>query len=93
MCFPSPSEDFFKEYKMIIMKFLWGEGCHSIRYDKLIQPYQKGGLGLVDLKTKDTSMKVTFVNRARANLQSPIYYNLPEKNQDIWRCNLHWSDF
>ena len=51
MSLPSPSEKFFMKYKKIINEFLWNGKISKIRYEKIIQNYENGGLKLVHLPT------------------------------------------
>ena len=43
MALSTPSQEFFKQYKMIVTDFLWDGKPARIRYNKLIQSYEKGG--------------------------------------------------
>ena len=61
MCIPSPHPNFFKQYKTLINKFLWGSTVPRIRYNKLIQNVSKGGLKLVDLQAKDQAIKASWL--------------------------------
>ena len=84
MSLPTPSEAFFKAYKKIVTDYLWDEEVHSIRYSKLIQNYNDGGLKLVDLELKDKVLKASWVSRinpVKTKLTSAgIYVSLPIKN-------------
>ena len=91
----SPSEKFFNEYKRTILQFLWEDKPPGIRYNKLIQNYDKGGLKLVDIKAKDAALKATwptrwFNKRKLENLW--IYANTPVKDHQMWLCNLYEKD-
>ena len=96
MCLLSPPRKLFIEYKEIIGEFLWNGKGSKIRYDKLIQTYEYGGIKLVDLQAKDIAMKATWVHRALGNTDtnyiSPIYYKLPIQNSLIWECNTTFTD-
>ena len=50
---PTPSEGFFTQYNKLIKELLWRGKPTKIKYNKLIQKYEEGGLQLVDLKAKE----------------------------------------
>ena len=70
----------------------------KVRYNKIIQRYNKGGLKLVDLYSKSFALKATWVSRWKHNgaLNSPqyawIYSNLPLMDERIWLTNLSQKD-
>ena len=53
----SPTNQFLAQFKKIITSFIWNDKTSKIAYKKLIQQYSNNGLKLVDLKTKDLSLK------------------------------------
>ena len=55
LCLYSPSEEVLNKFHRIITQFIWSKKSSKIKYDKLIQNYENGGLKLVDLKIKDVS--------------------------------------
>ena len=98
MSLPSPKASFFDKFKQVIMNYMWENKPARVRYDKLIQDRNDGGLRLTDLKTKDTSLKAAWLSRwARQNrLNSAelgwIYSNLPVRDARLWECNLSECD-
>ena len=96
MSIPSPDENFFTGYKNMILKFLWGSGRARIRYERLIQSYEKLGLKLIDLQTKDIALKASWITRwdqkSRLDKIPWLYANLPVSDIRIWECNLNVKD-
>ena len=96
MSIPSPNEQFFKEYKRIILEFLWSKKPSKIKYNKLVQKYEDGGLKLIDLRSKDIALKAAWVPRWKAKKSQAdlnwIYINLPIKDERIWLCNISQRD-
>ena len=97
MALPTPKEEFFKEYKQIIMKFLWGDKVKKIRYRKLIQKYDQSGLQLVDISAKNHALKASWLAKWTKNktLENKrwLYINLPVKDSRIWDIDLEPKDF
>ena len=51
------------EFKGLVKSLIWqGKRC-LFQYDKLILPYEHGGLKLVDLDFKDISLKAAWILR------------------------------
>ena len=96
MALPTPDKRFFTEYKHIISEFLWDGKRAKIRYERLVQPYEKMGLKLVDLECKDLALKAAWIkrwsNKNRLNNIPWLYINLPVKDSRIWECNLKGND-
>ena len=95
LCLSSPPSQLFKEYNEMISKFIWKSKAKKIKYEKAIQDYHRGGVKLVDLKSKDRAMKASWVGRALATNREdfPLYYWLPIDNHIIWQCNTLEGDF
>ena len=55
---PTPTDQFFKEYKAKIMDFMWEGRPAKIRYEKIIQNYEKHRLKLIDIKVKEKALKI-----------------------------------
>ena len=80
----------FTEVKKLIMNFIWDDKPSKIRYDVLIQPVNKGGLGLIDLETKCKSLCLNWINRYLNNDGS--WQAIPNN----WKRNLgniHWKEY
>ena len=50
-----------QEVKKLILNFIWDGGTPKIKYVNLIQPIDKGGLGLIDIESKINSILLTWV--------------------------------
>ena len=61
LALPTPKQEFFSEYKAIISHFIRNAKTPRIRYAKLIQNYQYGGLKLIDLYAKNISLKASWI--------------------------------
>lgn len=97
MALGRPSEKFFKEYKKKVTTFIWNGKPPRVKYSKLIQDHQYGGLKLVDLEQKFNSLKTIWVRKIisggpQSEWAKLIYGLLPIKNENIWRCNLSAKD-
>ena len=87
-------EEQFKEIKKIIVQFVWSGKKSRIAYSKLIQPYDQGGLKLVDIKAKNASLKAAWVHKivcgdVKLELLKAL---LPNKSPEIWKCNIKPKD-
>ena len=91
MCVPTPSDKYFDTFKTKAAEFLWESRTSKVRYEKVIQNVENGGLKMVDLQAKDLSIKAACVGRVIRNGSdsSPIFfYKLPIRTNIIWNCNL-----
>lgn len=95
LALPSPLEGFFRIFRQMVTKYLWGDKPHKIAYTKLIQNYNKLGLKLVDLQIKDEALKAAWparwANRPQGELDW-FYQKLPLRDRCIWECNLDPRD-
>ena len=92
MALPSPPTFYMNFFKRQIQDYLWKGGIPRIRYTKLVQEYDKGGLKLVDLEEKDLAMKRKWVENLR-NREVPWFYEfLPIKDERIWQTNTSSND-
>ena len=57
-CLPTPPEHVLKCYKKKITEFIWSGRKSKIKYDRLIQEWEEGGMKLQDLALKDKSLKI-----------------------------------
>ena len=53
--------EYIKKQKSLIIKFLWDNKPLKLNYSTLIQPIEKCGLNLIDLKIKTTSMQNDWI--------------------------------
>ena len=95
MSLPTPPDLFFKMYEHIITEFIWEGRIPKIAYRKLIQDYNRLGLKLIDLKTKELSLKaawpVKWADRDETKIKW-IYQGLPIQDRRIWECNMSAKD-
>ena len=78
-------------------KVLWQGYDNKVKYDKVIQEYEVGGLKFVDLKTRNEALKMSWVERLNVKVTenedtSFIYLPLPIKDALIWKCNTSNTD-
>ena len=95
LALPAPPKEFFKIYKGIILEFLWDGKPAKIKYDRLIQNYDKLGLKLVDLYTKSIALKAAWPLRWAERQESELtwfYQALPIKDRRMWYCNINPKD-
>ena len=94
LALPNPPKEFFARHKEIIMKFLWGDKVAKIRYDRLVQRYERLGLKLTDLAIKNLSLKAAWPVRWSAKLSDMdwFYNRLPIADERIWDCNISVAD-
>ena len=85
-------DEFYKEYKRKILDFLWGSGVARISYEKLVQEYERGGLKLVDLRTKEIALKCAWVIKNKQKDMNWFYNNFTVKDDRIWQCNIDSVD-
>ena len=60
---PSPSKNFFEKFDKLILQFLWGSKKSKIPLKILYNAKTEGGLGLVNLRWKNESLKAVWVMR------------------------------
>ena len=96
MSLPTPPDTFFKIKKTKLLDFLWGKNTPvKIAYCKLVQKYERLGLKLIDLETKDIALKAAWPTHwldKDPAAYSWICTNLPIKDSRIWECNLAHAD-
>ena len=56
-------ENVYDEVKQVILDFIWNGSTPKIAYSTLIQSIEKGGLKLVDFRTKVKSFSISWVKR------------------------------
>ena len=88
MSLPSPKREFYYKYKKIVLEFIWEKKKPKIRYNKIIQDWQYGGLKLIDIENKDHALKAAWLARwVKQNTLDDkqwLYANLPIKDQRLW---------
>ena len=88
MCIYSPTEKFLKEFRKVIMDFIWDSKKPKIACKKLIQTYTYGGLNLVDLRLKNISLKAAWIDRILFSGTNLTFLKqlLPCESPLIWYC-------
>ena len=91
---PTPPDSFFWDHKNKITSFLWDNKIPKIRYDKITQSYEKNGIKLIDLKTKERALKIAWlINKLKREEDiSWLWNNLKIRDKRIWECNLSPKD-
>ena len=91
-CLPTPDDTIFKKFKDLVINFIWKAKRPKIAYNTLIQDTVKGSLKLVDFKSKEQSLKVTWIKKYS---DKPESYNravvtaiLSAPIESIWRSNI-----
>ena len=72
-----------------------GGGVPKIKYEKLVQGYDRLGLKLVDLELKDIAMKASWPCRWADRNEEELkwfFEFLPIKDKGIWECNTASKD-
>ena len=97
-CLTTPHESFFKEARKTITNFLWKGGKAKIAYNKLVQDICKGGLKLIDIKSKEISLKAAWVGKSLDENNKLCFwrhiaeYSIGGKIPDIWEYNMNRKD-
>ena len=76
---PTPPESFFEQAKKIIRSFIWKEKPAKIAYNRLIQDIGKGGTKLIDLKSKEESLKVAWIKKCYMEGYTPFWIEIANK--------------
>ena len=92
---PSLNTAFVKKFNDIITKFIWNDRRPKIALKKLQANKKVGGAGLVNIETKDDSMKIAWIPFLMENddVAGIAYEAIGNKiGNDIWRCNINTKD-
>ena len=60
LALPDPLEIFYKEYKQLVLDFIWDSKIPKIKYDRLIQRYENLGIKLIDMEIKNVALKAAW---------------------------------
>ena len=92
---PTPDENFFQKYKAKITKFIWNNKIPRLGYERLTQDYDKIGLKLVDLRTKEIALKSAWIAKYYEQVTDTewFYDKLLIKSSKVWFCNLSPKEF
>ena len=63
MSIPNPNELFIKKLNTLLFKYIWDEKPDKIKRDILYQPYDKGGLNMIDIKNFMFALKSSWIRR------------------------------
>ena len=88
---PPVTEKFVSKVEELINNFLWNGRKAKISLKTLQLSKEQGGLGLIDLRIKDKSLKFAWVNFLNEDtlLQELAYRKLNKIiREEIWSCNL-----
>ena len=92
---PLLDENYYRKYDGLMQNFIW-EGKHpKISLSILQGNKEQGGLGLIDLRTKDKALKINWITQMKNNplieaLASQALVN--EVGTIFWEANLAISD-
>ena len=89
---PTPSNFFFKFIKGMFRDFLWDEKIPRVKFEKLIQKIERGGLKLVDIESKERALKSKWIQNIKGKKNAWFYMFLPIKDQRMWSLNLNQED-
>ena len=97
MAIKSPYPSFFKKIKEKVLNFIWEGKVHKISYTKLVHSYNRLGLKLIDLESKDKALKaswpVKWEKLRELGVENTWMFNqLPIKDASIWNCNIRSAD-
>ena len=92
---PTMSQKQFASLDSMISQFIWNDKKAKIPSKTLKLNKKDGGMNLVDLKSRDEAIKISWINilendEKAANLAYATF--APILQQDIWRCNLNKKD-
>ena len=85
---------YIKTVESMFSAFLWGYSNAKIAL-KLLQTSKKiGGLGLINLKQKETSLKISWIQilEQETSYAELVYSQIHEMGKNIFRCNLKEED-
>ena len=96
MVLPQIPKTVVKNMDNLIRNYLWGGKKSKIAYNILQLPKKEGGLNLVNLQKKDTSLKATWPQILHNETEyAKLVYRIIRCRtieEDIWRCNISPED-
>ena len=60
---PDPTDQFLKEYDKLLFQFLWGGKTNRIKRETVCQPYENGGLKMIDIYSSMVTFKISWLRR------------------------------
>ena len=92
-CLPSPPVSWFRKVQSLVNDYLWNHGVHHMVADRLYLPIDQGGLNMINFRTFDQSLKISWLVKAIKNPDSfwakQLQYCLTIPIQDFVSYNLH----
>ena len=85
-------EDFYNRLDEMINKFLWNGKQAKISMKVLRKNVRNGGANLVDLRKREKSLKVTWLQILNSDekLAEMVYKEIQaDLGESIWECNIH----
>ena len=92
---PRITDDIVLKYNTMIEKFIWNNRKPKIKLEILQASKRQGGLGLINLRIKDASLKAAWVKQISEDVYlrelalSKLHKGLQE---NIFRCNINEKD-
>ena len=60
---PNPSSEFVKKLNSVIFKLIWDNGPDQIKIKQITNPYNRGGLKIININLFVKSLKITWIRR------------------------------
>jgi len=93
---PSPPIKFLEDIERILTNFVWKYSTSKIRKNVLKSKKDMGGADLVDIKVKDMSLKVAWINRLitlEGSWKDVVVKAIPIHDLEyFFKCNIHCND-
>ena len=93
---PTPSESELKEIDKVLHNYLWNNKPHKIAKSVILNGIQEGGLGMVDIYTKDIALKTAWIKRIANSNKHTISPLLDEyckiDTHLLLKCNINTDD-
>ena len=89
----SPPDSFFDKCEKMILEFIWKGRKPKIKIELLQSSSEHGGLKLVNLRNKDTALKLAWLVRKDKYVLTQLKTLIPvELGQRFWECTLNEVD-
>ena len=90
----NPSPHVYEQIEKIVYKFLWKGKRAKIPMNLLKRPRDQGGLGLVDMRIKNSSLKIAWIFRNEQYVRTQIEAIIPEYMGELfWDCTMSKVDY
>ena len=92
---PSPNKEFFLDVHKKIRTFILGGKKSKVKFSKLVQKLEYGGLQLSNLMLRNVAFKCHWIQRSISTKNFWLHHArqvLPLTIPEIWRCILKESD-